>query len=60
MDEKNRKEQQILIMKAIKKAGSIDALAAKLGVCRQTIFKWRTGIHEMKMTKAMELLKWVE
>lgn len=54
------KDQARLINLGIKKAGSIDALADKLGVCRQTIFKWRKGIHEMKMTQYLELFKWVQ
>lgn len=59
MNEETVNRQAKIINAAIKKAGSIDALADKLGVSRQTIFKWRKGMHEMKMTKAMELIKWV-
>ena len=59
MNDNITKEQGKLINLAIKKAGSIDALAEHLGVCRQTIFKWRKGIHEMKITQYLELSKWV-
>jgi transposase-like protein len=52
-------DQGKLINLAIKKAGSIDALSQRLGVCRQTIFKWRKGVHEMKMSRYLELSKWV-
>ena len=60
MSEKIKIDQSKLINIAIKRAGSIDLLAERLGVCRQTIFKWRNGIHEMKMNKYVELLKMVE
>lgn len=52
-----QKKQEMMINAAIKRAGSIDALAHHLGVCRQTIFKWRKGDHEMKMSMALEIMK---
>lgn len=55
----NKINQTKLVNDAVKKAGSVDALALKMNVSRQTIFKWRNGQHEMKFTIAMELLKWV-
>jgi DNA-binding XRE family transcriptional regulator len=52
------KEQMRIVNLAIAKCGSVDTLAARLGVCRQTVFKWRSGVHSMKWSMAMELMKW--
>lgn len=54
------KEQVRIVTLAIDKCGSVDTLAARLGVCRQTVFKWRNGIHSMKWAMAVELMKWVK
>jgi transcriptional regulator with XRE-family HTH domain len=53
-------EQKILIRNAINKAGSINALASRLGVSRNTITRWTNGQHVMRSDFMLELLKWVK
>jgi transposase-like protein len=53
-------EQKKLVKMAIRNAGTINALAARLGVSRNTIARWVDGKHRMRSDLMLELLKWVK
>jgi len=49
-----------IVQTAIQRAGSVNALAIRLGVHRNTIGRWLKGTQEMKSGIYMELVKWLE
>jgi transposase-like protein len=53
-------EQKRLVKTAIRNVGTINALAAKLGVSRNTIARWVSGKHRMRSDLMLELLKWTK
>lgn len=53
-------DQTTLIEIAIKKAGSVTALAEKIGVRRETLWRWRENLAEMKLSTYREIRKWIE
>lgn len=53
-------EQKKLVKTAIRNVGTINALAAKLGVSRNTIARWVSGKHRMRSDLMLELLKWTK
>lgn len=54
-------DQQIKLVKmAIRNVGTINALAAKLGVSRNTIARWVSGKHRMRSDLMLELMKWIK
>jgi transcriptional regulator with XRE-family HTH domain len=57
---KNCDEQKKLIKKAILHLGSINAVADRLGVSRNTIARWAEGKHIMRSDFMLEILKWIK
>jgi DNA-binding transcriptional regulator YdaS (Cro superfamily) len=51
-------EQKKLVRMAIRSVGTINALASKLGVHRNTITRWASGEHIMGSNFMLEILKW--
>ena len=54
------KTQFDLVEQGIRKCGSVNAFAKKMGVTRHTVARWKNGKHLMSGKYLMDILTWIK